>query len=278
MHGLAGKVAVVTGMTATMGATIGRRLAAEGAAVVGMGRSAAAGEEIAAGIVADGGRAAFVTGDLTSAADIEAAVEEAVARFGGLDIVVNNAAAVDLVRDGQEAPLAEVAPETFERQLRVGLHGPFLLARAAIPHMMRRSGGAFVSLSSIGAHRAHPGMTGYAPTKAALEALDRQIAMDYGAHGIRANTVVVGRIRVSHNVGVHDDPVLGAALRDETQMLPTTGRPEDIAAAVAFLASAEAAFITGVTLHVDGGSAAKASVSGTTFVQWRAGLAAQAGA
>jgi NAD(P)-dependent dehydrogenase (short-subunit alcohol dehydrogenase family) len=79
-------------------------------------------------------------------------------------------------------------------------------------------------------------------------------------------------------VGVHDDPVLGAALRDETQMLPTTGRPEDIAAAVAFLASAEAAFITGVTLHVDGGSAAKASVSGTTFVQWRAGLAAQAGA
>lgn len=267
MQGLTNKVAIVTGATKTMGATIARRLAAEGAWIVAFGRSAELGREVAASIEEHGGRAIFVEGDVTRLADVEAVVDRAIEAFGRLDIVVNNAAAVELIRGGEESSIVDEPLETFDRQLQVGLYGPFMLARAAIPHMLRIGGGAFVSLSSLGGHRAFPKMSSYGPTKAAIEAFDRQIATDYGPSGIRANSVVVGSIRVGDNAHVHDDPKFGALLRG-MQMLPSVGSPDDIAAAVAFLASDEARFITGVALPVDGGVMAKGPMPQAAFNEW----------
>jgi NAD(P)-dependent dehydrogenase (short-subunit alcohol dehydrogenase family) len=271
--GLGDKVAVVTGATQTMGAAIARRLAAEGAHVVGFGRSAERGHAVAARLTADGGSAMFVEGDITNEVDVQTLVDRAVATFGRLDIVVNNAAAVELIRTGVETGVADEPAAAFEWQFKVGLYGPLRLAQLAIPHMVRGGGGAFVTISSQGGHRAFPGMTSYGPVKAAAEALSRQIAVDYGDRNIRSNCIVVGSIRVEQNEHVHDDPVLGAQLRD-MQMLPAAGSPEHIASAVAFLAGDDADFITGVALPVDGGLMAKAPMTKTGFSDWMNQLSA----
>jgi len=271
--GLGDKVAVVTGATQTMGAAIARRLAAEGAHVVGFGRSAERGHAVAARLTADGGSAMFVEGDITNEVDVQTLVDRAVATFGRLDIVVNNAAAVELIRTGVETGVADEPAAAFEWQFKVGLYGPLRLAQLAIPHMVRGGGGAFVTISSQGGHRAFPGMTSYGPVKAAAEALSRQIAVDYGDRNIRSNCIVVGSIRVEQNEHVHDDPVLGAQLRD-MQMLPAAGSPEHIASAVAFLAGDDAEFITGVALPVDGGLMAKAPMTKTGFSDWMSQLSA----
>lgn len=270
MRGLRDKVAVVTGATQTMGEAIARRLAAEGARVVGFGRSAERGQAVAARITADGGSATFVEGDMTETADVQALVDRTVGRFGRLDIVVNNAAAVELIRTGAESGVLGEAAAVFEWQFKVGLYGPLLLAQLAIPHMVRGGGGAFVTISSHGGHRAFPGMTSYGPAKAAAEALSRQIAVDHGADNIRSNCVV-GSIRVEQNQHVHDDPVLGAQLRG-MQMLTAPGQPEHIASAVAYLASDDAEFVTGVALPVDGGLMAKAPMTNTGFTDWMSQL------
>ena len=271
--GLGDKGAVVTGATQTMGAAIARRLAAEGAHVVGFGRSAERGHAVAARLTADGGSAMFVEGDITNEVDVQTLVDRAVATFGRLDIVVNNAAAVELIRTGVETGVADEPAAAFEWQFKVGLYGPLRLAQLAIPHMVRAGGGAFVTISSQGGHRAFPGMTSYGPVKAAAEALSRQIAVDYGDRNIRSNCIVVGSIRVEQNEHVHDDPVLGAQLRD-MQMLPAAGSPEHIASAVAFLAGDDADFITGVALPVDGGLMAKAPMTKTGFSDWMNQLSA----
>jgi NAD(P)-dependent dehydrogenase (short-subunit alcohol dehydrogenase family) len=271
--GLGDKVAVVTGATQTMGTAIARRLAAEGAHVVGFGRSAERGHAVAARLTADGGSALFVEGDITNEVDVQTLVDRAVATFGRLDIVVNNAAAVELIRTGVETGVADEPAAAFEWQFKVGLYGPLRLAQLAIPHMVRGGGGAFVTISSQGGHRAFPGMTSYGPVKAAAEALSRQIAVDYGDRNIRSNCIVVGSIRVEQNEHVHDDPMLGAQLRD-MQMLPAAGSPEHIASAVAFLAGDDAEFITGVALPVDGGLMAKAPMTKSGFSDWMNQLSA----
>jgi NAD(P)-dependent dehydrogenase (short-subunit alcohol dehydrogenase family) len=256
-----------------MGAAIAGRLAADGTHVVGFGRSAERGHAVAAELTARGGSAIFVAGDITDEADVRTLVDRTVTTFGRLDVVVNNAAAVELIRTGVETGVVDEPAAAFEQQFRVGLYGPLRLAQLAIPHMVRGGGGAFVTISSQGGHRAFPGMTSYGPVKAAAEALSRQIAVDYGEHNVRSNCIVVGSIRVEQNEHVHDDAVLGAQLRD-MQMLPAVGAPEHIAAAVAFLAGDDAEFITGVALPVDGGLMAKAPMTKNGFSDWMDRLSA----
>ncbi len=260
MRGLRGKVAIVTGATKTMGATIAERLIDEGVSIVGTGRSATEGEQVATALRARGGHAVFVAGDITDPAALDELVDAAVSTFGRLDIVVNNAAAIDVIRAGGERRVVDESFEVFDHMIKVGLYGPFLLAQRAIPHMLATGGGSFVNISSVVASSAQRGATGYAPSKAALESLTRQIAVDYGAEGIRANAVVTGAIRVAQNGYLHDHPVVGAAIREHVQILPRSGVAGDIAAAVAFLASDDAAFITGATLNVDGGALVKHTV------------------
>ena len=273
MRGLTGRVVVVTGASQEMGEAIGLRLVNEGAIVIGTGRSAERGEAVARRLVDAGGDAHFLAGDVTVESDVQRVVNFAHDRYGRVDAVVNNAAAVDLIRGGHEKRVDEESLEMFERQVQVNLIGPFLMARTVLPGMVERRRGAFVGVSAWNATRAVPAVTGYAVSKAALEALDRQIARDYGAFGIRANSVLVGMIRVQANRAMHDS-ALGPEIRDKVQILPTVGEPDDIAAAVAFLASDDAKFITGTTLAVEGGAIAKGGFPADLFAQYIAGLAA----
>ena len=253
---LAGKVALVTGATQAMGEAIAHRLAREGAAVLGVGRSKDKGEAVAARIRDRGLRAEFVAVDISREDEVAHAVSVAARRFGALDIVVNNAASLD----GKEAAPHLLATETFDAILKVGLYAPFWFAKYAAPVMIDGGrGGQFIAISSYAASRGVAGIPAYTASKGGLEALTRQLAAQYAGDGIRANTLVLGSVEVPRNADLHRDEAMAQALRS-ARMTYRPGSPADVAAAVAFLACDEASFITGATLDVDGGLLAKAPV------------------
>jgi 3-oxoacyl-[acyl-carrier protein] reductase len=259
MAGLDGKVALVTGATQAMGEAIARRLALDGAAVLGVGRSNERGRALAVRLAADGLRADFLATDVSQEDQVECAVRFAVERFGGLDIVVNNAAALD--NSVPEGPVHLESTELFDSIMKVNLYGPFWFAKYAAPVMMDSGrGGLFLNISSYAAQRGVAGIPAYTASKGALEALTRQIAVDYAEHGIRANTLVLGSIAVPRNEALHRDETMSQALRSG-RLIHRVGSPEDVAAAVSFLASSGAGYITGTTLNVDGGLLAKAPVT-----------------
>jgi NAD(P)-dependent dehydrogenase (short-subunit alcohol dehydrogenase family) len=253
MRGLRDKGAIVTGATKDMGEAVAERLAAEGAKVLCCGRDSLRGEQCAARIRGNGGEARFIRVDVSLEENVRNAISTAVATFGRLDIVVNLAAAVDVVRTGS---VIEETNEGFLRQIAVNVVGPFWFYKYAIPHMQKTGGGSFVNVSSITASKAFPGLCAYSTSKAALDGLSRQVAGDYGAINIRSNCVAVGAVCVARNALVHKHPVAGPALR-QAQMISRSGTPHDVAAMVAFLASDESSFISGQTLPVDGGAMAK---------------------
>jgi NAD(P)-dependent dehydrogenase (short-subunit alcohol dehydrogenase family) len=245
MGNLAGKVALVTGATGAMGEAIAHRLARDGATVVGVGRGADRGALAVERIRADGLRADFVAADLSRENEVAAVVETAAQRYGTVDIVVNNAASLDASTRESAAHL-EPTP-TFDAIVKVGLYAPFWLAKYAAPVMIAGGRGGVA------------GIPAYTASKGGLEALTRQLAAEYAEHAIRANTLVLGSIAVPRNADLHADDAMAQALR-AARMTDRPGNPADVAAAVAFLASAEGSFITGATLNVDGGLLAKAPV------------------
>jgi glucose 1-dehydrogenase len=244
----AGQVAVVTGAASGIGAATAERLAAEGAAVVLADIADDAGQAVAAGIRDRGGAAAFVSADVSS----PEAWDRVVARahtFGPVDVLVSNAYTV------QVAPAHEMTLASWERQLAVNLTGGFLGVKALLPDL-RAQRGAVVLTSSVHAHKGIPGHPAYAASKGALLSLCGQLAVEYGPE-VRVNAVLPG-------------PILTAAWdrvprEDRERSVAETaagrfGRPEEAAAAIAFLAAGEASYITGASLLVDGGwSVVKAS-------------------
>ena len=256
---LEGRVAIVTGATQAMGEAIAHRLAAAGASVLGVGRSEERGRAVADRIVGAGLIADFVATDVSSEANVTAAVSAAVDRFGGVDIVVNNAASLD--GDTREAAVHLEPTEVFDHIMKVNLYGPFWFAKHSAPVMVARGGGVFVNISSYSASRGVKGIPAYTASKGGLEALTRQIAAEYAADGVRANTLVLGSISVPRNADLHGDEELADALRSG-RMTHRPGSPADVAAAVAFLVSDDAGFITGATIDIDGGLLAKAPVLG----------------
>lgn len=246
-----GKVALITGGGTGIGAAAARRIAAEGGKVVVTGRRQ---EPIAA--VAAETEGAFLAGDATDPTHVEAAVALAVERFGGVDVLVANAGM------GFAMPLTEVHIDVWRRTVEVNLDGPMLASKAVIPEMIRRGGGAIVHVASLAAHLALPMSSAYMASKAALLALSRSIAFDYGPHGIRSNAVCPALVRTDlaeQGVGAAA-AAQGLEYRQLEERIGNVypvrriGTPEDIAAAIAFFASDDAAFITGAMLMADGGA------------------------
>lgn len=244
---LAGKTALVTGASSGIGRAVALMFAAQGAALLLSARSETGLAAVAEAIRAKGGQAEWVAGDIALPATHEALVARARAAFGGLDIAVNNAGST-----GRLAPLAELTPEDWQQVLSVNLGSAFLGARAQIPALLERGGGALVFTSSfVGNSVGLPGMAAYGAAKAGLMGLVRGIAADYAARGIRANALLPGGTLT----GMAGD----AAQQDWAaglHAMKRLARPEEIASAALFLASPMASFVTGTALYADGGNAA----------------------
>jgi NAD(P)-dependent dehydrogenase (short-subunit alcohol dehydrogenase family) len=252
---LSGKVAFVTGATSGIGATLARRFAAEGAKVVIAARRRELGESLAGQIRAGGAEAAFVHMDQAQESEVNAAIDFTAQRFGALHVLVNNAGPVDLLQGGLDRRVHETTTEGFDRIVKVALYGPFWCCRYALPHMMRAGGGSIVNISSIAAVTGLPMLPAYSAAKGALSALTRQMAVDYGSHGVRVNGIVTGFILHEGTAGQVDSPEKLAAYR--ARHLTRLGVPEDIANAALYLASDESQFVTGSHINVDGGALVK---------------------
>ncbi|WP_436495007.1 SDR family NAD(P)-dependent oxidoreductase [Actinokineospora sp. HUAS TT18] len=239
MSRLADKVAVVTGAASGIGAATAHRLAAEGAAVVVADITADAGEEVAAKIRAAGHRARFVHCDV-SIEDSWLALRDQV---GAVDVLCSNASMQAVV------PAHELPRAAWDRDIAVNLTPLFLGARTFIDGLRARRGN-IVAMSSVHAQFGLPGFPSYAAAKGGLCALVRQLAVEYGADGVRVNAVLPGPILTPVWDGVDE---AGRRQSAEATALGRMGSPEEVAAAVAFLASADAAYLTGTNLVVDGG-------------------------
>ena len=242
---LAGKVAIITGSGKNIGKAIAMRLAADGAAVVINGRGdRAIVEETAQEIRGTGARAMPYLADISKPDAVQAMVDATVKEFGGVDIAVGNAGL------RRQTPFLQMNPEEWHEILGVTLHGAFYLAKAAVPEMIKRGGGAFIGLSGISHHAGSSGRIHVNASKAGLEGMVRGLAIELAPHNITANCVAPGSI----------DTVRGASAggphgRGMSREIPAgrQGQPEEIAAMVRFLVGPEGRYVTGQTIHVNGG-------------------------
>ncbi len=246
------KIAIVTGGGSGIGRATALLLAAEGAHVTVADIADAAAAKVTAEIEAAGGVARAQVTDVGDPEAVEAMVADTVAAFGGLDILHNNAAALDQNREDQDVVTMDLA--TWERVMAVNLTGPMLGCRFAIPRMLERGGGAIVNTASAAAFYGSHSLAAYGTSKAGVVALTRYVATAYGERGIRCNAVAPGVV-----VAKAAQDALGGPMGDRLRHYSTShlvgrlGYPEEIAAAVAYLASDDAAFVTGEVLRVDGG-------------------------
>jgi 3-oxoacyl-[acyl-carrier protein] reductase len=243
---LTGKVALVTGGARNIGRAIARSLSAGGAAVmVNANTSRAEAEKTRALIESGGASAAVHIADVTDPAAVAAMIEATVARFGRLDILVNNAA----VR--AETPFAAIRLEDWRRVLSTVLDGAFLCTQAALPHLIRAGGGSIVNIGGLTAHKGADGRAHVITAKAGLAGLTRALALDLAPHDITVNCVVPGTIETVRGLP-------GAPERPEPRSsLPPIGRrgePEEIAAMVRTLCGPDMRYVTGQSIHVNGGN------------------------
>jgi NAD(P)-dependent dehydrogenase (short-subunit alcohol dehydrogenase family) len=248
MTRFADRTVLITGGGRGIGRATALRLAGEGASVAVLDRDAAAAEAVASEIGAGRGRGAALVADLADAAACERAVRDAEAAIGPLQVLVNNAA------HAERSDVATTDPEAWDRDFAITLRAAFLMTRAVLGGMAARGRGVVVSVASVNGHVAL-GNPAYSAAKAGLLSFTRSVAVEYGPKGVRAVTVSPGTVRteapswrdrLSRNPNVFEDLARWYPLR-------RVGRPEDIAAAIAFLASDDASFITGTDLAVDGG-------------------------
>jgi NAD(P)-dependent dehydrogenase (short-subunit alcohol dehydrogenase family) len=248
MERLSGRVALITGAAGGIGSATARRLAGEGAAV--LLTDVADAQPIADAITASGGRAAYVRHDVTSESEWAAAVQAAVDTFGRLDILVNNAGIGDMLT------LEETPLDNYERVIAITQTSVFLGMKAAADALHSSGNGAVINISSIfGSSGGFGSSPAYHAAKGAVRTITKTVALNWATTGVRVNSIHPGFIRTQML-----DEAMGTPA--EQMMLDLTpmghlGRPEDIAAGVAYLASDDAAFVTGSELYIDGGYMAR---------------------
>lgn len=245
-----GKVAIVTGGSRGIGAGIATRLAKEGAKVVITGRGAEQLQKTADAIKADGGQVLAIREDVGVAADVEAMFKQVLDTWGTVDILVNNAAWANPTMH-----ILEMDLEHWETVIRTNLTSIYLHCHRAANIMVDQgTKGAIVNISSFAGTRSHRYMAAYDATKGGMEAMTRTMALDLAPFGIRVNVVQPGAIHTEEHEPAGEEARIR---RGQTVPLGRVGYPRDIAGAVAFLVSDDAAYITGVTLPVDGGMLAQ---------------------
>lgn len=252
MRGLSGKVAVVAGGAGLIGTATCLRLAAEGASVVVADIDSQAAADVAERIAKEGGRAVSRPVDTSDEASVASLTAFTLEAYGGLDVFHANAADLSPEVIGRDTNAVEVPLEVLDRTIEVNLRGYLLCARHAIPELLQRGGGALVFTSSAAAFGGEPERPSYAMSKSGVNALVRHIASRWGKEGIRANAVAPGLVLNPSLQGVVGNQFLEQALR--TTRSSRLGRPEDIAAMVAFLGSDDGEWINGQVIGVDGGA------------------------
>jgi NAD(P)-dependent dehydrogenase (short-subunit alcohol dehydrogenase family) len=241
---LTGKVAIVTGAARHIGATYARRLAAEGAAVVVA--DILNGGAVVREIEEAGGDAVFMTVDVSKEKDAHKMAAETVARFGRIDVLVNNAAVFVGIK---RRPFHDISVEEWDRVAAVNIKGPFLCAKAVFPIMKKQGYGKIINISSNTVMLGTENFLHYVTSKAALIGLTRALAREVGDSGVRVNAIAPGL--VEHEGMELSEEIRRAQLTART--LKRAQRPGDLAGALVYLASSDSDFVTGQTLVVDGG-------------------------
>jgi NAD(P)-dependent dehydrogenase (short-subunit alcohol dehydrogenase family) len=244
MARLQGKVALITGASSGIGRATAQRFAGEGARLVINDIDGARLETLRAEIVSAGGAVRAVIGDVSKTADAEAMVAEAVASFGRLDVLVANAGIIP------EMDLATATAEDFDHVMAIDGRGMFLTCKFAVAAMLKTGGGAIVCLSSISGEAGQKRQAVYGPAKFVASGLTKHLAVELADQGIRVNAVAPGTIATEGLAKMSAEYIAGVTA---AHPIGRVGQPSEVAAAIVFLASDEASFITGAVLPVDGG-------------------------
>lgn len=243
--GLKGKVAIVTGSARGLGAAMVRRLAEEGALVVVTDIQHERAEATTAALLAQGFSAHCVIADITKAADVQRLVDETVATFGGVHIVVNNAG---LPRDKY---LVKMTEDDWDTVMTVMLKGAFLVTKAVMPHFIQQGWGRVINISSR-AHLGNPTQANYSAAKAGLIGMAKALAIEEGRYGVTVNCIAPGFMETEMVQALPTyETIKERAI--QAQPIKRVGKPDDVADAMIFLASERAGFITGEVVHVTGG-------------------------
>ncbi len=244
------KIALITGASKGIGEAIARGLAEFGAKVVISSRKQDALDDVAEAFRAGGLDATGIAANMSSIEDIHTLVDKTVETYGGLDIIINNAAANPVF-----GPIHDTDERAFDKIIEVNLKGPFELCKKAYPILKRRGGGSIINISSIGGLTPEPGIGIYSVSKAAINNLTQAMAQDWGTDNIRVNAICPGLIKTKFSEALwSDDKILNRFIKQIP--LGRAGTTDDVAGLAVFLASDAAAYCSGGIYRVDGGYAA----------------------